>query len=420
MSLKKVQNALAWRLRSLVGDKAVDRLMVAAARAWRPCIRKPVFIGVSGSFGKTTTKELLVSMLSQGLRGTGNPESLNVLPEVAKTLLRVRPGHDFCVAELSEGQPGALDAPLALFRPQVGVVTVIGNDHLDEFASRDQVAHEVEKLVAAIPVNGTAVLNADDPHVLAMAKTCKGGVITFGTSAAAKLRASDVSSNWPERLTFTLEYGAQQLQVRSQLCGEHWLPSLLGAIGAGLAIGLTLPECAAKIGKVLPFTGRMQPVAMPDGVTFLRDDFKGSLWTIPPAIDFVRNAQATRKIMVIASPTHSGPDAEKAYLGVAEQAATVADQTILVGRAGATVHSLLAENLKPSVHAFTGVREIADYFDTLLESGDLVLLKGSNKMDHLSRILLSRESKIACWRNDCVLQRFCSDCSLLYRPCSNP
>jgi UDP-N-acetylmuramyl pentapeptide synthase len=163
----------------------------------------------------------------------------------------------------------------------------------------------------------------------------------------------------------------------------------------------------------------MQPVATRDGVTFIRDDFKGSLWTIPPVFDFMRNARAARKIIVIASLSHCGPDEEAAYLDVAEQAAAVADHTILVGRLGASTRNVLAANVQPSVHAFVSVKEAAEFFDTFLQQGDLILLKGSNKMDHLSRLVLSRERNIACWRSDCVLQQFCSDCSLLYKPYSS-
>ena len=93
-SFVRLSNALAWRVRRMVGDALIDRTIVELARCWRPVLRKPVFIGIIGSAGKTTTKELLLSVLSLKGQGTTNPDSLNALPEVAKTLLRTRPTNE--------------------------------------------------------------------------------------------------------------------------------------------------------------------------------------------------------------------------------------------------------------------------------------------------------------------------------------
>ena len=294
-----ILGALAWRVRRVLGDKRVDDFFVKSARPWRGLLRKPVFIGITGSAGKTTTKELLLGMLSRQRRGVANAASLNVLPEVAKTIWRVRPHHDFCVAELSEDRPGVMDANVELLRPSIAIVTVVQDDHLVAHASRDALAQEMSKLVAALPEAGTAVLNADDPRVLSMAKDCHAKVITFGTSQGADLWARDVSSVWPQRLHMTLTYGSEQARLATQLCGTHWVPAVLGAIGGGLAMGLTLAECAVGIATVAPFEGRMQPVTTADGVTFIRDDFKAPLWSLDSGFEFMESAIAARKIIVI-------------------------------------------------------------------------------------------------------------------------
>jgi UDP-N-acetylmuramoyl-tripeptide--D-alanyl-D-alanine ligase len=295
----RVRDGLAWRVRDLAGDQRVDRAIVKIARRWRPMLTKPVFVGIAGSAGKTTTKELLVRSLSHKRQGVGSPASLNVLPEVAKTILRVRPTHDFCVAELSEARPGALDDALTLLHPGIGIVTTIGDDHVAAFESREAVASEVGKLIASLPASGTAVLNADDKLVLAMASKCAANVITYGVSPDAELRAESVSSVWPDRLQMTLVRGTERVPLRTLLCGTHWLPSVLGAIGGGLAFGMSLAECAEAMASTPPFDGRMQPVSTPDGITFIRDDFKPSLWTFDACLDFMRAARAKRKIIVI-------------------------------------------------------------------------------------------------------------------------
>jgi UDP-N-acetylmuramoyl-tripeptide--D-alanyl-D-alanine ligase len=215
---KRLFNALAWRFRRLVGDERLDRAIVSAAQAWRPHLHKPVFIG---SAGKTTTKEVLYGVLSYRRRGLPNPSSLNALPEVTKIVLRLRPSHDFCIADLSEDKPGIMDASLALLRPTIGIVTVVGHDHWAAFGLRECLAREVGKLVAALPAHGTAVLNADDEAVLSMASGCGAKGITYGPSTKGSLRAEDVQSAWPDRLQMTLVWGTDRVAVRTRLCGAH-------------------------------------------------------------------------------------------------------------------------------------------------------------------------------------------------------
>ena len=192
--------ALGYRFRDLLGEDFTDRCFVKMAERWRPYLKKPVFIGIAGSVGKTTTKELLLGVLSHTGRGIGNRGTLNILHQVAKTILRVRPKHDFCVAELDEGAPGVMDAKLALLRPSIGIVTVIGDDHWSAFHSREEIAAEVSKLVASLPATGAAVINADDERVFAMRANCAARVITYGASPAAELRAEEIIANWPDRL----------------------------------------------------------------------------------------------------------------------------------------------------------------------------------------------------------------------------
>ena len=130
---------------------------------------------------------------------------------------------------------------------------------------------------------------------------------------------------------FTVVRGAERVRVANQVCGSQWVPSVLGAIGGGLAVGLTLDECAAGIARVAPFEGRMQPVTTPDGVTFIRDDCKAPLWTLDACFDFMRAARARRKIIVIGTLSDCGAGAPKKYVKVARRAQEIADITVFVG-----------------------------------------------------------------------------------------
>jgi len=417
---RRLYDALAWRVRRALGDELVDGAFVTIARSWRPFLKRPVFIGISGSAGKTTTKELLLGVLSYKGRGTGNPGSLNVAPEVAKTILRVRRKHDFCVAELSEDKPGVLDLPLALLQPSVGIVTVIGNDHWSAFGAHSSIAIEVGKLIASLPANGTAILNADDALVNAMTANCAAKTMTYGISHNADLRAEDISSVWPDRLQVSVVRGTERIKVKTQLCGKHWVTSVLGAIGGGLATGLTLSECTNGIARVAPFLGRMQPVPTADGVTFIRDDWKAPLWTVDSCLEFMTEARANRKIIVIGNLSDCGAGAPEKYVKVAKRAQDVADLTVFVGPWASQVLKARKPGKEDALRAFRNVRDAAEFINANTQEGDLVLLKGTNKQDHLIRIIMARTKSISCWRDDCELLSFCDECPSRHKPSGLP
>lgn len=411
--MNRLLPALAWRLRKVLGDDFFDRVKLALAPCWRPFLRGPVLVGVAGSVGKTTAKELLLGVLSRTGRGVGTVGSFNNIDATAQALLRLRPSDKFFVAELSEEKPGVMDAQLALLQPSVAVITNVGDDHWSAYDSRYAIAAEMGKLVAALPAHGTAVLNADDELVNAMGRGCAANVLTYGLSAQADLRAEEIRSVWPDRLEFTLVHHAARLKVRTQLCGAHWIPSVLGAIGGALSSGLTLAECSEGIAQVPPFEGRMQPVAMSDGVTFIRDDFKAPLWTLDTCFEFMSAAQVKRKIVVIGtlSDYGKGTGAAKKYADVARRAQKIADVTVVVGPWASSALKAREQSMGDAFRVFSRVRDASEYVNMIALEGDLVLLKGTNKQDHLQRIIMDRSGSIACWRDDCDRYEFCNECA---------
>lgn len=414
--LIRLRNAIGWRLRRVFGDNAVDAVMISCARRWRRMLKKPVFIGVTGSAGKTTTKELLLGMLSHKGQAVGNDGSYSNIDKQAEALLRLAPNHSFFVAELSGHRPGEMDENLPLVQPSIGIVTVVRDDHSSKDYPREAIAVEKGKLIAALPATGTAVLNADDELVLAMAAKSVARIITYGLSPTAELRAEEISSVWPERLLMTVVRGSERVRLRTQLCGTHWVPSVLGAIGGGLAAGMTLEECAKGIASVPPFEGRMQPVTTPDGVTFIRDDFKSTLWTFEACFDLIKTARARRKIIVIGEISNVTTSKGEAYKDIAIRAREIADVTVVIGPWASSVLKARKPGCENSWRIFGHVRDAADYVNSITSEGDLVLLKGSNKKDHLLRIILARKGKVACWRDDCNRNSFCNECPDLNKP----
>lgn len=407
-----LRQAVAWRLRALIGDHTLDGWIVQAGFLWRKYLKKTLFTGIAGSVGKTTTKELLMGILGGRGGGVGTKGTLNATPEVAKVVLRSRPWHRYAVVELAEHKPGALDRPLALLSPSIIIITTVGDDHFSEFGSREAIASEIAKAVKAVPRSGTVLLNADDELALRMKADAKCHVFTYGISLDADLRAEAVECVWPDPLGFTAIYRGQAVVVKTQLYGRQLLTSALAAIGGGLAAGLTLEECAAGIQTVPPAEGRLQLVRHA-GVSFMRDDFKAPYWTLAPLIEQVADARVKRKIFVLGTMTDASMSKEVAYVRVTEKLLKVADITLVVGRFASAVLKLRNPENRDKLVTFSRVRDACDFIHSIHREGDLIILKGTELRDHLDRIPMSFLGSVNCWVDDCDRHMFCRECSHL-------
>jgi len=409
--LHDVIPALHWRV-----NAAFERAYVELSGLRRRMLQQTSFVGITGSAGKTTTKELIVAMLSQERRGRGSYITENRPYQVARMLWQMPTREQFCVCELTATVPGLIDQSIALVRPQVGVVTAIGDDHISAYGSREAIAREKGKLVERLPPDGTAVLNADDPLVAQMAARTRARVITYGTSAAADVRGMDVSARWPGRLEMRVRHGTDEVALRTQLCGTHWTHCALAAVATGVAMGMPLARCAEALAAAPPFLARMEPVTTQDGITFIRDDWKAPLWTTEAAFAFLREAHARRKIVVVGTLSDYGGDASAQYARVAKRALEVADHVVFVGDWASRALRVARGADGARLSAFTHVRHAYEHLQAMLAPGDLVLLKGTNRKDHLLRILLAREDRVQCWRDDCGKQTFCDRCASIAVP----
>ncbi|SFM42310.1 aminoacyl-tRNA hydrolase [Ectothiorhodospira mobilis] len=412
MDLKtRLHQALAWR-RQLWHE----RTRVLRARLRRPQLWRTSFVGITGSVGKTTAKDLAVAVLQQRGPTRGNALGLNYLGDMAGMLLALPRDTRFAVLEVATSGPGTIDARVRLLRPRIAAMTVIGRDHIKRFGgSQEAIAEEKAKLIQALPADGVAVLNRDDPLIRALGGRTPVQKLWFGTAEDAHLRLLCARSDYPEPLILQLAYEGREYTCRTALHGTHLAVPVLTALGIGLAAGLSLGEAMAGLAGAHPAPGRMQVVPTPEGITFLRDDYKAPHWTLPPTLAFLQGARARRKVAVVGTLSDSSLSASKLYPKVARRMREVADRVVFVGP-----HALRA--LKARTHAddrqlvgFTDLLDAHHYLRAELREGDLVLLKGTNRMDHLVRLILARHQPITCWVQDCGRNTFCDRCPLRQR-----
>lgn len=382
---------------------------ICLARAWRRLHAHARYVGVTGSCGKTTAKEYVYAVLATAGDGQKNFGSFNIKLRVAQQLLAMRRRHTFLVQELGMSHPGSIRESVRLLRPEVGVVTMIALDHYSSFRTREAIAAEKSELIRSLPRSGLAVLNADDDLVLAMRDQTDARVLTFGTTGAADVRAMEVEAAWPQRLRFRVAYGGEVVPVETKLVGSMALSSVLAGIACGVGVGISLSQAARAIAEVALLPSRMEPHVDPLGVTFVMDDWKAPAHSVVPVLSFLEAATAKRKIMIIGTVSDYAGGEDRQYRQLAKRAAAVADRVFFMGP-----RARYAQKARcPNVEAYPDIQSLVQRLDTFLQADDLVVVKGSNRANHLIRLLLHRQHPITCWRMDCGLHMYCPGCQHL-------
>ena len=336
---------------------------------------------VTGSNGKTTTKEMMASVLG-ALGPVLKPESsFNNQWGLPLTLFRLGPEHRAAALELGANQPGEIAALARICRPTVGIVTVVASAHTEFFGSLEGVQAEKSALVRAIPPEGAVVLNADDARVLAMREQAAARVLTYGTSAAADVRAVGSAVETAEGVRFALAMGGQERSVRLAFAGRHNVVNALAAAGAGRALGLGLDQIAAGLEAARPAKGRCV-WRRSGGITILDDTYNANPSSLIAALDtLAAGAGAARRVVVLGDMLELGAGAEAAHreAGRAIAAAGVAE-LIGVGRHARTaVEAARASGLAESHHTATFEDTVVLLLKRLVP-GDALLVKGSRGM----------------------------------------
>jgi UDP-N-acetylmuramoyl-tripeptide--D-alanyl-D-alanine ligase len=321
----------------------------------------------------------------------------------------------FCVQEITGDHPGKIRLQTKILRPRIGVVTTVGGDHYASFRSLEATTREKRRLVTDLPRRGIAILNADDPNVWRMRKRTRARVLSFGLSPNADVRATDISSNWPNRLSLTVTHRNKSQKIQTRLVGEFWATSVLAAITCGVACGLDLRTCAKAIATAEPNLARYSVHHIPGGPTFVLDH-KAPVWTIPHCFAFLKTASAPRKTIVFGNLSDYAGSAGARYRRVAREALEVANRVVFVGPNARYVEKLRQGQIADRVFAFRSAFEASAYFKEHALPDELIMLKGSLRVNHLERIMLSLSEPVVCWMENCRVKVVCSRCADYKRP----
>lgn len=402
-----------WVRQVLIGPwlKKATPLLLAAAWIWRRLLFRTTFIAVTGSVGKTNAKELLAAILQKHGRAYKTIANQNGPYFVGLNILRVRPWHKYAVLEVATSRPGVMARSAPVVRPHLTLVLAMRRTHSKGFRTIQEHAAEKIVLVRATKVRGTVALFEDDPLVAPMADGGPWRILRFGSSPSAALRASKISSVWPQRLSFEIEHAGQAVTVKTQFVGEHWLPTVLGAIAAAHALGIPLESAARAVAAVPPFRARLQPVSLPNGAVFLRDDYNGARDTFEAAFAVLRQARATRRILVMTDMSDSSASPRDRLKRVAANIAGLAEMLIFVGdHFDTALRRAVAAGLpESSVRGFFSLEQAATFLRSELRDGDLVLLKG-RATDHVTRIFFAQLGSVSCWKAYCPKTMLCDEC----------
>jgi UDP-N-acetylmuramoyl-tripeptide--D-alanyl-D-alanine ligase len=405
------------RLRELVAHTAyilAAQTLYWVAVGWRRALLRTTFIAVTGTHGKTTTKEMLAAILGSSWptfrtasnENTGLPLTLNIL--------RVRPWQRFAVVEIGVGAPGEMRRLARLVRPDVAVMLTVLRTHTKAFGDQERHAREKAVLLRALRPGGLAVINADDPLAAGMAEVVRCRVVRSGTCPGFDVWAEGATSRWPGRLEFDVRTrDGEFCHARTRLVGTHWCTSATAALATARALGVPLPDAVAALAAVEPFQGRMQPMLLPSGAVVLRDDYDGSIDAFEAGLRVLAEARAARRIAVIADASDYGSTVRRKRVGhLGRESARVADVVVFVGQAaehgrrGALAAGVAPEN----VHAFRTLPEAANFLHDTLQCGDFVLLKG-RVSDHLARVFFAQLGPVRCQLAQCEKRILCDECA---------
>ncbi|HRN51498.1 MAG TPA: UDP-N-acetylmuramoyl-tripeptide--D-alanyl-D-alanine ligase [Anaerolineales bacterium] len=373
----------------------VDDVLLAlqqAARAWRRTLSGLRVVGITGSVGKTTTKELTADVLNQRFRTFKSAGNYNNEIGLPLSVLSITPDTERAVLEMGFYVPGEIALLADIAVPELGVVTNIGTVHASRAGSQEAIYRGKAELVQNLPSDGVAILNYDDPFVKRMAGETKARVFFYGLDPAADLWADEVEGLGLDGVRFRLHYQGETLHVRIPLIGRHSVHTALRAAAVGLIEGM---DWGAILSGLRIGNAQLRLMAVPgrNGSLLLDDTYNASPESTSAALNLLSELEG-RKVAVLGDMLELGQYEEQGHRVVGNLAARVADVLITVG---ARAH-IIAETAQGAGLAAAAIHEFADtdgalaFLSEALQPSDVVLVKGSRAV-HMDKIVPYLEEK---------------------------
>ncbi|MDH3974727.1 MAG: UDP-N-acetylmuramoyl-tripeptide--D-alanyl-D-alanine ligase [Deltaproteobacteria bacterium] len=376
----------------VVGIKVAASLAALQRLASHNRQKNPVpLVAITGSNGKTTTKEITASILKKRFEVLKNEGNLNNLIGVPLTLLKLHSDHEVAVVEMGMNRRGEIHELTTMARPDIGVITNIGEAHLEGLGHVENIKRAKGELVEAMEGEHKVILNADDPAVMELAKFARGEVITFGFDGKAHVRAEKAEVEWGKGTLFILEAGEKRIPVLLPIYGIHQLYNALAASTVAYAMGFELEEMREGLEEYESYSGRMEIISK-GGITIINDSYNANPPSLRSAIETMIKLADGRKIAVLGDMLELGETAPLIHsrLGRYVHEKGV-DMLVTFGALaekiaeGAVNSGMDSKN----VHAFDDKSELIRYLKDESGPGDWLLVKGSRgmKMEEITAAL---------------------------------
>ena len=352
-------------------------------------------VGVTGSVGKTTTKDFAAELIAPDHPVLRSEKNYNNHLGLALSLLKLRAEHRVAVLEMGMNAPGEIAALARIAPPDVAVITNIRPVHLRFFEGMDGIARAKKEILDGIRPGGAAVLNGDDPLVMGVAKDWAGPRLTFGRSAACDVRASGLRRRGYDGLGFDLSFGGETAPVDLAFLAESAVEDFLAAAGAAFALGIPLAAVASRAPGLRPQPMRGNLVILGTGVRLVDDTYNSNPTALETALKSLARLPAGRRVAVLGDMLELGAREREFHLEAGRTAALSGwDLLVTVGPLAA----LMADGAgaagldRARIAAFADSEEAARALPGLVAAGDLVLVKGSRgvKMERIVESLRDR------------------------------
>jgi UDP-N-acetylmuramoyl-tripeptide--D-alanyl-D-alanine ligase len=367
------------------------------------------FVAVTGSSGKSTT----VSLLAHIIEGTSlvKSQSLqNTIGPLIKTLRRHQKKDLFVVAELGVGDKGQM-APMAeIFKPDVAILTMIGDEHYSSFRGKEGVFEEKSQLFHSLKSDGLAILNGDDSFTMNIVENSLFRNVTFGrNNSNSDYIVQKINASVTESLTFIIKNKKNKIRIHTQFPGEQfWLP-ITAAVVAALELGIPVKSIIERVATFNPIYRRCSIHSIQGGPCFILDCIKAPYSTLNLAFDMVKNIKNTRRRIVIGNISDYAGSQSPKYKNAYKYARECADQVIFIGQKETSIKPCLDDIKNERVIFVQTPKEAFEYIKKTTIPNEVILVKSSGNL-HLERLMLAFKKKVLCWEPACKINDNCLKC----------